>query len=177
MSETLRTRREVLQGLTTAIAAASAAAPAADALGKGRGPHESRRPNIVFFLGEGVRADEFSFAGNPRAVASAYNKIGTTAVNDDDPRSLEEVVKDHYAGVVSNDEDVGHVLDALERKGRFDETATMRPSLCLKSRGPRPTGRPSCRSPGAPTGVDHNRRLDRGRAQGLRTPSDRPALL
>lgn len=313
MSETLRTRREILQGLTTAIAAASAAAPSADALGKGRGPHESRRPNIVFFLGEGVRADEFSFAGNPiirtpnidriaregtifknafttnalclpsrasfltgayshttgattndeaqvppqfkmvtdvlrehgyetafigkshvrgalmdhtwdyyfgfqgqanylhptitegrdgryeepktynryvddvltdkavewirtrgdkpfclflwfyaphepfyrprrllnlyngvripvpgnfdedlgnyagksRAVASAYNKIGTTAVNDDGPRSLEEVVKDHYAGVVSNDEDVGRVLDALERKGKLADTAIM----------------------------------------------------
>lgn len=313
MSETLRTRREVLQGLTTAIAAASAAAPATDASARSRTPHEARRPNIVFFLGEGVRADEFSIAGNPiirtpsmdrigregaifrnafttnalclpsrasfltgayshttgattndeaqvppqfkmvtdvlrehgyetafigkshvrgalmdhkwdyyfgfkgqasylhptitegragrygepktynryvddiltekavewirgrgeqpfclflwfyaphepfyrprhllnlyngvkipvpgnfdedltdyagksRAVASAYNKIGTTEVNDDNPRSLEEVVKNHYAGVVSNDENVGHVLEALERTGKLEETAVM----------------------------------------------------
>ena len=313
MGETLRTRREVLRGLTTAIAAASAAAPAADAVGGSRAPGEAHRPNMVFFLGEGVRADEFSIAGNPiirtpnmdrigregaifknafttnalclpsrasfltgayshttgattneeaqvppqfkmvtdvlrehgyetafigkshvrgalmdhqwdyyfgfkgqtqylsptitegrdgrygppqtynryvddiltdkavewiagrgdkpfclflwfyaphepfyrprrllnlyngvsipvpgnfdedlgdyagksRAVADAHNKIGTTAVNDDDPRTLEEVVKDHYAGVVSNDEDVGRVLEALERNGKLDETAIM----------------------------------------------------
>ena len=47
MGETLRTRREVLQGLTTAIAAASAVVPAADAHGKSRTPRASRRPNIV----------------------------------------------------------------------------------------------------------------------------------
>ena len=313
MAKALRARREVLQGLSTALATASAVTPAADALGKSRTPQQSRRPNIVFFLGEGVRADEFSIAGNPilrtphmdrigregvifknafatnalclpsrasfltgayshttgattnddaavpqqfrmvtdvlrehgyetafigkshvrgalmdhrwdyyfgfkgqanylrpvitegrdgrydepktynryvddilteravewvqgrgdkpfclflwfyaphepfyiprrlqniyngvkipipgnfdedltdyagksRAVAYAQNKIGTTAVNDDDPRTLEEVVKDHYAGVVSNDEDVGKVMDALERKGQLDETAVM----------------------------------------------------
>jgi arylsulfatase A-like enzyme len=313
MGENLRTRREVLQGLTTAIAATSAAAPAADALGRSRSAHGARRPNIVFFLGEGVRADEFGITGNPiirtpnidrigregaifqnafatnalclpsrasfltgayshttgattndeaqvppqfkmvtdvlrehgyemafigkshvrgalmdhkwdyyfgfkgqasylhptitegrdgryeqpktynryvddvltdkavewiqsrgekpfclflwfyaphepfyrprrllnlyngvkipvpgnfdedltdyagksRAVAEAHNKIGTTEVNDDNPRTLEEVVKDHYAGVVSNDEDVGRVLDALERKGKLEETAIM----------------------------------------------------
>jgi arylsulfatase A-like enzyme len=313
MGKALRTRREVLQGLSTAIAAASTAAPAADARGESRRPQESRRPNIVFFLGEGVRTDEFSIAGNPilrtpnmdrigregaifknafatnalclpsrasfltgayshttgattnddaavppqfkmvtdvlrehgyetafigkshvrgalmdhkwdyyfgfkgqanylrptiiegrdgryeepktynryvddiltekavewirsrgdkpfclflwfyaphepfyiprrlqnlfngvripvpgnfdedltdyagksRAVAHAQNKIGTTAVNDDDPRTLEEVVKDHYAGVVSNDEDVGRVLEELERKGKLDDTAIM----------------------------------------------------
>jgi arylsulfatase A-like enzyme len=311
--KTLRTRREVLQGLSTAIAAASATAPATEALGKSRTPQPSHRPNIVFFLGEGIRADEFSIAGNPivrtpnmdrigregaifknafctnalclpsrasfltgayshttgattndeaqvppqfkmvtdvlrehgyetafigkshvrgalmdhkwdyyfgfkgqanylhptitegrdgrydepktynryvddiltekavewiqgrgekpfclflwfyapheplyrprrllnlyngvkipipgnfdedltdyagksRAVAAAHNKIGTTAVNDDDPRTLEEVVKNHYAGVVSNDEDVGLVLEALERQGKLDETAIM----------------------------------------------------
>lgn len=56
MGETLRTRREILQGLTTAIAAASSVAAATDALGESRTPHAGRHPNIVFLLGEGIRA-------------------------------------------------------------------------------------------------------------------------
>jgi arylsulfatase A-like enzyme len=65
------------------------------------------------------------YPGKPRAVADADNKIGTTAVFTDDPRSLEELVKDHYAGVQSNDEDVGRVLDAVSSLGKLDDTVVM----------------------------------------------------
>jgi len=65
------------------------------------------------------------YPGKARAVAEADNKIGTTAVFTDDPRSLEELVKDHYAGVESNDEDVGRVLEALEARHKLDDTVVM----------------------------------------------------
>jgi len=63
------------------------------------------------------------YPGKARAVAQADNKIGTTAVFLDDPRSLEELVKDHYVGVESNDEDVGLVVEALGNK--LDDTIVM----------------------------------------------------
>ncbi|MBS0333972.1 MAG: DUF4976 domain-containing protein, partial [Proteobacteria bacterium] len=66
-----------------------------------------------------------NYPGKPRAVAEAENKIGTTQVFTDDPRSLEELVKDHYAGVENNDENVGRVLTALEAKHKLDDTAIM----------------------------------------------------
>ena len=69
--------------------------------------------------------DLTDYAGKPRAVADADNKIGTTSVFTDDPRSLEELVKDHYAGVESNDEDVGRVMGALEAKGKLDDTVIL----------------------------------------------------
>jgi arylsulfatase A-like enzyme len=65
------------------------------------------------------------YPGKARAVADADNKIGTTEVFMDDPRSLEELVKDHYAGVESNDEDVGLVLDALSAGNKLNDTAIM----------------------------------------------------
>lgn len=74
---------------------------------------------------ENFDEDQKNYPGKSRAVAEADNKIGTTAVFTDDPRSLEELVKDHYAGVESNDEDVGRVLDALKAKNKLDDTAIM----------------------------------------------------
>lgn len=65
------------------------------------------------------------YEGKPRAVANAANKIGTSAVFSDDPRSLEELVKDHYAGVESNDQDVGRVLEVLKAKKQMDDTLVM----------------------------------------------------
>ena len=65
------------------------------------------------------------YPGKPRAVANAANKIGTTQVFFDDPRSLEELVKDHWAGVESNDENVGRVADALKKRGQWNDTAVM----------------------------------------------------
>jgi arylsulfatase A-like enzyme len=65
------------------------------------------------------------YAGKPRAVAHAENQIGSAEVATDDPRSLEELVKDHYAGVESNDQNVGLVLNELERQGVMNKTAIL----------------------------------------------------
>ena len=69
--------------------------------------------------------DLTDYAGKPRAVAEADNKVGTSRVFSDMPRALEELVKDHYAGVESNDEDVGKVLAALSAKKMLDDTAIL----------------------------------------------------
>lgn len=74
---------------------------------------------------ENFDEDLTDYAGKPRAVASAGNKIGTTELGSDDPRSLEELIKDHYVGVESNDEDVGRVLSALKDKKALDETVVV----------------------------------------------------
>ena len=50
------------------------------------------------------------YPGKPRAVADADDKVGYSEVYNDDPRSLEELVKDHYAGVEDNDRNVGAVM-------------------------------------------------------------------
>ena len=57
-----------------------------------------------------------AIAGKPRAVADADDKIGYSEVFSDDPRSLEELVKDHYVGVEDNDRNVGAVWKELERQ-------------------------------------------------------------
>lgn len=62
------------------------------------------------------------YPGKPRAFADADNKIGTTILGADDPRSLEEMVKDHYAGVVNNDQNFYSLLEALEKTGKLDDT-------------------------------------------------------
>ncbi len=63
------------------------------------------------------------YPGKPRAFAEANNKIGTTWLSDDDPRTLEEVAKNHYAGVVDNDDNLGRIIELLERSGKLDDTA------------------------------------------------------
>jgi arylsulfatase A-like enzyme len=65
------------------------------------------------------------YPGKPRAVADADNKIGYSEVFNDDPRSLEELVKDHYAGVEDNDRNVGAVMKELERQGTAANTAVL----------------------------------------------------
>jgi len=69
--------------------------------------------------------DEYlsGYAGKPRGVIAARNKIGSQFLQRDDPRSLEELVKDHYVGIESNDEDIGQVLRVLESQGILDDTA------------------------------------------------------
>lgn len=62
------------------------------------------------------------YPGKPTAFVDANNKIGSTQLGDDDPRTLEEVVKDHYAGVVNNDENLGRLIDWLEHSGKLDNT-------------------------------------------------------
>ncbi len=65
------------------------------------------------------------YPGKPLAFKNAYNKIGTTTLGNDDPRSLEEIVKDHAAGVVNNDANAGRIMDALEKAGTLDDTAVV----------------------------------------------------
>ena len=65
------------------------------------------------------------YPGKPKAFVDADNKIGIAEVGSDDARSLEELVKDHYAGVASNDENVGKIMHALERQNALDDTAIM----------------------------------------------------
>jgi arylsulfatase A-like enzyme len=65
------------------------------------------------------------YKGKPRAVADADDKIGYSEVFSDDPRSLEELVKDHYAGVEGNDRNVGAVWQELERQKIVDSTAVL----------------------------------------------------
>jgi arylsulfatase A-like enzyme len=71
--------------------------------------------------------DEYlgGYPGKPRGVVEALNKIGTQFLQRDDPRSLEELVKDHYCGIESNDENIGQVLSVLEGQGILDDTAVV----------------------------------------------------
>ncbi len=69
--------------------------------------------------------DLSDYPGKPRSVAHGDNHIGDAEVGTDDPRSLEELVKDHYAGVQDNDENVGAVLKELERQSLMDKTAIL----------------------------------------------------
>jgi arylsulfatase A-like enzyme len=62
------------------------------------------------------------YPGKPLAFREANNKIGTTILYSDDPRSLEELTKDHYAGVISNDDNAGTIMGALEKAGILDDT-------------------------------------------------------
>ena len=69
--------------------------------------------------------DQKGYPGKPHAVADADNKVGYSEVFNDDPRSLEELVKDHYAGVQDNDRNVGAVWQELERQKITGNTAIL----------------------------------------------------
>src|ERR1700722_11575003 len=71
--------------------------------------------------------DEYlaGYAGKPQSVIDARNKIGAQFLQRDAPRSLEELVKDHYWGMESNDEDIGQILTVLEKQAILDDTAVM----------------------------------------------------
>lgn len=68
-------------------------------------------------------ADLKGYPGKPRAITKCMNRLVTGVYGNDDPRSLEEVVKDHYCGVVATDDNAGKILAALEKKGTLDDTA------------------------------------------------------
>ena len=68
------------------------------------------------------------YPGKPRAFAEADNKIGTTILGNDDPRSLEELVKNYYAGLIDIDENTGRVLDWLTETGQLDDTVVLHSS-------------------------------------------------
>lgn len=69
------------------------------------------------------------YPGKPRAFANADNVIGTYArrsqTKGNCARTLEEVVKDYYAGIVSADENMGKLFSALTDLGQLDNTAIL----------------------------------------------------
>ncbi len=65
------------------------------------------------------------YPGKPRAFIDAVNKIGTTQVGNDDPRSLEELVKNYNAGLMAMDDNVGRIFQVLEQRGEYANTAVV----------------------------------------------------
>jgi arylsulfatase A-like enzyme len=65
------------------------------------------------------------YPGKPRAFAEYPNKIGTTNLGDNDPRTLEELVKDYYAGIVAVDESAGSIMETLSQNGQLDNTVVL----------------------------------------------------
>jgi len=65
------------------------------------------------------------YPGKPKGVVDALNKIGEQFFGHDDPRSYEELVKDHYAGVESNDDDMEAIFKVLDDKKIMDDTAVL----------------------------------------------------
>ena len=69
------------------------------------------------------------YPGKPRAFAEADDVIGTYSRNSrtksNCARSLEETVKDYYAGIVAADENAGKLFQALTDMRKLDETCIM----------------------------------------------------
>lgn len=71
--------------------------------------------------------DVRGYPGKPKCFVSARNKIGTMETGDA-ARSLEELVKDYYAGLVDVDDNIGRVIGFLESTGKLDETVILHSS-------------------------------------------------
>ena len=71
--------------------------------------------------------DKKGWPGKPKPFIDADNKIGTTSTGDC-ARSLEELCKDYYAGLVAMDENIGKIMDYLQSKGQLEDTAVMHTS-------------------------------------------------
>lgn len=67
------------------------------------------------------------YPGKSKAFVEAKNKIGTT-VSSDAARSLEELCKDYYAGLVAVDDMIGRLLEHLETTGQLEHTAVVNSS-------------------------------------------------
>ena len=67
------------------------------------------------------------YPGKPKSFVDAENKLGTTSRHVA-CGSLEGVAKDYYAGLVAVDENIGRVLDHLEKKKILDDTAILHTS-------------------------------------------------
>ena len=69
------------------------------------------------------------YPGKPRAFAEADDSIGTytrqSLTRNNCARSLEELTKDYYAGIVAADENMGKVFQALSDVGELDDTVIM----------------------------------------------------
>lgn len=68
------------------------------------------------------------YPGKPRAFANAKNKVGSTDMLYDSVRSNEELVKNYCAGFVGVDENIGRVLNWLEKSRLIDDTAILHSS-------------------------------------------------
>ncbi len=58
----------------------------------------------------------------PKRVVNAQKWIGAQSLPGNQPRSLEEIMKNHYCGVECNDESIGKLVAVLEQKGIMDDT-------------------------------------------------------
>ena len=67
------------------------------------------------------------YPGKPKSFIEAENKVGTTNSHVA-CASLEGMTKDYYAGLVAVDDNIGRVLDHLEKKGILDDTAILHSS-------------------------------------------------
>jgi arylsulfatase A-like enzyme len=65
------------------------------------------------------------YPGKTQAFKDADNKIGMFIKDDASPGSLEELVKNHYAGVVGNDDCARRVMESLEGMGKLDDTVIL----------------------------------------------------
>lgn len=95
------------------------------------------RPRRLLDLYDGVRIakpatfddDLKGYPGKPRAFANADDRIGDytadSKTKNNCARTLEETVKDYYAGIVAADENMGKLFEALTGMGQLDDTAIM----------------------------------------------------
>lgn len=67
------------------------------------------------------------YPGKAKGFVAAENKIGTT-MSHVACGSQEEIVKNYYAGLVAVDENIGRVIEYLEKKNILDETAIVQTS-------------------------------------------------
>lgn len=67
------------------------------------------------------------YPGKPKSFIDAENKLGTTSSHVA-CGSLEGIAKDYYAGLVAVDENIGRILDHLEKKKILDDTAILHTS-------------------------------------------------
>ena len=67
------------------------------------------------------------YPGKPAGFVDAKNKLGTSPEHPA-TGSLEGVAKDYYAGLVAVDENIGRIVDYLEKKNILDDTAIVHSS-------------------------------------------------
>ena len=103
-----------------------------------KSPHRSwQRPrrlhdlysDVVVQKPDTYDADLEGYLGKPKAFAEADNKIGDVV----DVRSLESLVKDYCAVITGADENVGRVVNALEKSNRLDERRFSLPATMVFS--------------------------------------------
>lgn len=97
-----------------------------------KAPHQPFIPprNLATLYDDGTRIpvpetfdeDLKGYPGKPRAFANCDNHIGTDSTG---VSTLEAIVKNHYASTVGLDQNVGRILEVLERTGKLDNTVIM----------------------------------------------------